>query len=85
MVEAAAVERASESAEDQVVNLMQIAESQMKIFGLTSVEGMFNSQLVHYARREALRCRLHWDSRIDDFFHTGGRANRKLDRNPDKL
>lgn len=74
-----------EGAEDQVVDLMQLAHSSRKMFELPDLEGMFNMQLVDMAKREALRSGLSWTSRIDAFFASGGKSYRTMDRDPDKV
>lgn len=71
--------------EDQVVSLRQIATSQMKIFGITDMNELFNAALIQAARREAIRCGLFWDTRIDAYFETGGNSYSVLDRDADKL
>jgi len=74
-----------EGAEDQEVDLMQIAESVRKMYGLKDLYGMFHARLIGAARRECLRSALPWDTRIDAFFETGGKSYRNLTRNPDKV
>lgn len=74
-----------EGNEDQVVDLMQIATTVMRIYDLKEVDGMFNGSLVEVAKREAHRCRMPWDVRIDAFFASGGKSYRLLDRDPDKV
>lgn len=73
-----------EGDQDQQVDIMQIADSTMKIYN-TSKEEVFNHELIELAKREAARCQLPWDSRLDAFFSSGGTVNRYLDRDPDKL
>ena len=74
-----------EGDQDQTVDLMQLAHSVRKIYALDSLEGMFNEALIAIAHREAFRSALPWDSRLDAFFSSGGKAYRHLDRNPDKV
>jgi hypothetical protein len=74
-----------EGNKDQVVDLMQIAHSVRNMYGLKELDGMFNMRLVQAARSEALNCRLHWNTRIDAFFASGGKSYRIQDRNPDKV
>lgn len=70
---------------DQVVDLMQLANSARKIYGLDNLEGMFQDRLIAAAKREVLRSRLKWDSRLDVWFESGGKSYRILDRDPDKV
>lgn len=74
-----------EDSQDQVVDIKQIAESIRKMYGLKDLEGMFNVGLLSRARREAIRSGLSWNSRIDAWFESGGRAYNKMDRDPDKV
>lgn len=73
-----------EGDEDQQADLMQIAYATRIQFGLEDLNGMFGDNLVRFAKREAARCKLPWDTRIDAFFESGGKAYRHLDRDPDK-
>lgn len=70
---------------DTVVNLMNLAHSAKNIYGLTTLEGMFQPRLIAAAKREAVRSRLHWDSRIDAWFESGGKSYNIADRDPDKV
>jgi hypothetical protein len=72
-------------ADDQVVDLLQLAESAMNIYGLDNLEGMFNETRVAMARREVARSGLPWNMALDAFFRTGGKSSRILDRDPDKV
>lgn len=74
-----------EGTPDKVVDLMQIAESVRKMYGLENLEGMFQERLIAQARREAFNCRLPWNDKIDAFFASGGKAYRIQDRDPDKV
>lgn len=74
-----------EGTEDQTADLMQIAHSCRKMYELDSLEGMFNPFLIRRAQREAARCNLPWNSKIDSFFTSGGTTLRFLDRDPDKV
>lgn len=74
-----------EGDEDAKVDLMQIAYSARVMYGLKDLEGMFNDALVFQAKREAERCNLPWNPKLDDFFRTGGKSHRFLDRDPDKV
>jgi hypothetical protein len=74
-----------EGSEDQVADLMQLAESTRKMFHLDNLEGMFQERLIAAARREAFNSQLPWDTRIDAFFASGGSSYRVMDRNPDKV
>ncbi len=70
---------------DTVVDMMQLANSARKIYGLKDLEGMFNMQLISLARREAIRSALPWNTKLDAFFESGGKSYRILDRDPDKV
>ena len=70
---------------DQVVDLMQLATSAMKIFGLDNLEGMFQARLIDCAKREAARSRLYWNPRLDAWFESGGKSYRIMDRDADKV
>lgn len=74
-----------EGAEDQVADLMQIANSIRQLYQLESLESMFQSRLIAKARQEAFRSVLPWNPRVDAFFATGGRSYRIMDRDPDKV
>jgi hypothetical protein len=74
-----------EGTEDQQVDLMQVAHSVRKLYGLDTLEGMFQERLIGLARLEAFRSRLPWNDKLDAFFLTGGQSYRKLDRDPDKV
>src|SRR3954471_13225965 len=53
---------------DQQVDLMQLAESAMKIYGLTHVGDMFHATRIEMARREVARSGLAWNMKLDAFF-----------------
>lgn len=74
-----------EGSEDQVVDLMQLAESVRKMYYLDTLEGMFQERLIQQARREAFNCSLPWNQKIDAWFASGGKAYRIQDRDPDKV
>lgn len=70
---------------DQVVDVMQLANSARKIYGLDNLEGMFQDRLVETAKREAKRSGLHWNPRLDAWFASGGKSYRIQDRDADKV
>jgi hypothetical protein len=74
-----------EGEEDQRVDLMQVVDSVRHMYGDPDIEKVFNARLVAAAKREATRCALPWNSRIDSFIDSGGKNNRFLDRDADKV
>jgi hypothetical protein len=77
-----------EGADDQQVDLMQLAHSARKMFELPEqggLEKMFNSNLIASAKAEAIRSRLPWNTRLDAFFISGGNSYRHMDRDADKV
>lgn len=70
---------------DLTANLRQIADSARKLFGLSTLEGMFNAQLIWQAKLEAKRSALYWNVKLDAWFESGGRASNELDRDPDHV
>ena len=66
------------------VNLRDMAESTAKMYGV-SIEEMFHPGLVTVAKLEANRTHKEWDSRINAWISSGGRAYNFLTRDPDKI
>ncbi|KAK0039439.1 hypothetical protein Bpfe_031116 [Biomphalaria pfeifferi] len=70
---------------DLEVDMLQLAHSSRRIYGLKDLEGMFHPRLIDAAKREAKRSRLAWYDKLDAFFESGGKSYRFLSRNPDKV
>lgn len=73
-----------EGDEDQTVSLMQLATS-IQMQYQVPLEAMFGTALIETAKREAKRCKMSWDSRLDAFFASGGKSYNNLTRDPDKI
>lgn len=72
---------------DITVNLRDLARSALAAYNLPRPEEggldlLFNPDMIDCARREAKRCKLHWDSRIDAWLDSGGRAYNIITREP---
>lgn len=70
---------------DTDVNLREVANGIAKMYGLSTLDNVFHPVMIQLAKREAIRCRLPWDSRLDAWFQSGGRAYNLLTRNPDTI
>ena len=63
---------------------MQIATSVAQVYGV-KLEDMFNAGLIHCAKREAERCGLVWNEKLDAWFASGGKSYDFVTRDPDKV
>lgn len=69
---------------DRTANLRQIAESVSKMYDVTE-EAMFHAALIDAAKREAARCEMYWNPRLDAWFASGGKSYNIVTREPEAL
>ncbi len=79
-----------EGDKDRDVSLKHLAFSVLKMYNMPGPEEggfeiLFNYERVHRAKQEAMRCGLNWESRLDAWIASGGRAYDLLTREPEAL
>lgn len=73
-----------EGEDDSNSSIRQIADSVAAIYDVT-LEEMFQPMLVELARREATRCELVWNPKLDGWLLAGGKSFDHVTRDPDKV
>lgn len=79
-----------EGTKDIDVSLKDLAHSTLAMYNMPSIEDgglgiLFQPQMITLLKREAYRCGLPWDNRLDAWFASGGKSYDQLTRDPDTL
>lgn len=70
---------------DTTVDLWDITRSVLVMYQFQRVEDIFIEELYILCQREARRCEMPWDDRLDAWFYSGGKSYRIVTRDPDRL
>lgn len=74
-----------EGDKDQTILLSNIAKSVLLTYGIKDLETLFNAELLWLCKREAARCDMAWNPKLDLWINSGGKNMNEVTRDPNAL